>query len=119
MIIIKSKTLDRYAMTPEKLLEDPTISWAAKGLLTWVFGYSEGYQLHVNTIVKHFSKEGRDFVYSRFKELVEAGYMVNHQTKVKGEFSKGHWLASHEAMSADSWAEVIKNTDWDNVGDHS
>jgi hypothetical protein len=115
MIIIKSKTLDYYAMTPEKLLEDPTISWASKGLLTWVCSHSAGYQLHVSTIVKHFSKEGRDFVYARFKELVEAGYMVKYQTNVRGEFGKVHWLASHDAMPEDSWADAIKNTDWDEV----
>lgn len=70
---IKKKT-NPYVMLDKSLLEDKSLSWKAKGLLSYLLSRPEDWKVKVKHLVNQ-STDGRDAVYSILKELRNAGYI--------------------------------------------
>lgn len=71
-----------YLVINKYPINDPNISWRAKGVLAYLLSKPDGWQVREQDIVNH-AKDGRDAVRATIKELVRAGY-VQKQRKVDG-----------------------------------
>lgn len=76
---------------------DYRISWRARGLLTELLSYPEGYETTVDELVKKAKRsggnvEGRDAMRKAARELKDVGYIV--ETRYQNEL--GHWITEQE-----------------------
>lgn len=72
-------------------LEDMSISLRAKGLLAYCLSKPDGWKFYPRQMAKVL-KEGRDAIYSTFNELIESGYLIRQQQKVKGKFQQNTFM---------------------------
>ena len=73
MTIYLHKTDDPFARIPKDLLNDKSLSWKAKGILSYLLGKKQGWKAQVQDIVNH-GADGEEAVRSGLKELRTAGY---------------------------------------------
>lgn len=59
---------------------DSRISWAAKGLLTYLIGKPDDWRIQITDLINRASN-GRDSVMTIINELIEAGYMRREQER--------------------------------------
>jgi hypothetical protein len=91
-----------YVMLNKKFLNDPSLSLKAKGLLAYCLSKSDGWQFKVSQMVTVL-KEGRDSLYSAFKELTSGGYCIVHQIRDKnGKFLKSDFILYEEPQLPDA-----------------
>lgn len=93
MILRISKRSDPFARVDRRILSDPRLSWKAKGILAYLLGHSNDWQVRVTDIIKR-STDGRDAVYSAMKELREIGYAELAQIRKGGKFIGKEWTVS-------------------------
>lgn len=62
-----------YVVLHKSALENPRLSFKAKGLWAYCLSRPDNWEFHVSHL-KTVSKEGEDAVYSALKELIEEGY---------------------------------------------
>jgi hypothetical protein len=92
MLVRTSKDKDHpYVMLNKTFLEDQNLSLKAKGLLAYCMCKPDGWQFHI-TQMAEVLKEGRDAIYSAFKELIKFGYCVRKQERVKGQYDNGEYV---------------------------
>jgi len=77
---------DRFATTPNSLLNNPNISLRAKGLFAFIQGKPDKWRFSAERIALE-NKEGVQSVRSALQELEEFGFLQRVKTKNK----KGHW----------------------------
>lgn len=80
MSIIRVQKTERYSIISNEVLNDPKLSYKAKGLLCYLLSKPDTWNIQVNQLVKA-SKDGRDAVYATIKELGEAGYIIKEVIK--------------------------------------
>lgn len=81
-----------YVLINKHFLEDQTISLKAKGLLAYCMSKPTDWKFNIYHLTGDL-KEGRDAVYSGFKELIDAGYCVRAQNREdKGHFGKSDYI---------------------------
>jgi len=86
MSIIKiKKRCNPYVQIDKGCLNDPLLSWQAKGLLCYLLSKPEDWKPSVKEIYGH-STNGRDAVYGIIEELTNSGYIVKEAVKEKGRF---------------------------------
>src|SRR5690606_13854766 len=86
MPILKVFKTEQYATISNQLLNDPSLSLRAKGLLCYLISKPANWNVNVNHL-NSVCKEGKDAIYSTINELVDAGYIVRVKTKdPKGKF---------------------------------
>jgi hypothetical protein len=80
-----------YVMINKKGLEDVNMSWAAKGLWSYLMSRPDDWEIsiaHLSSIYK-FKGGGEKAIYSLLNELIEEGYCIRTQPKnSKGVFEK-------------------------------
>lgn len=74
-----------YVMINKAALQDPNLSWKAKGLLAYLLSLPDDWQIYESELVNH-AKDGRDGTRAAIKELVDAGFI--HRKRLRDE--KGH-----------------------------
>ena len=77
---------DRFASTPNSLLNNPNISLRAKGLFAFIQGKPDKWRFSAERISLE-NKEGVQSVRSALQELEELGFLQ----RVKTKNNKGHW----------------------------
>lgn len=77
---------DRFASTPNSLLNNPNISLRAKGLFAFIQGKPDKWHFSAERIALE-NKEGVQSVRSALQELEEFGFLQ----RVKTKNNKGHW----------------------------
>ena len=89
MIIRTRKDKDNpYVIINKKFLNNPELSWQAKGLLSYLLSLPDDWEINVQDL-KNRSKNGRDSTNGIIKELINQGYIVKEQPKdSKGKFEK-------------------------------
>jgi len=60
--------------------KDDRISWAAKGVMTYLIGKPDDWEVNVKDLIKRASN-GRDAVYGIINELIDAGYIEREQAR--------------------------------------
>ena len=84
------KGLQEYGRTPNRLLNDKSISLKAKGLFAFIESKPDNWDFSVRSLAS-LLKEGRDSVGEALKELEEFGYI----TRSKYQDSSGHWCVRY------------------------
>lgn len=70
----------RYAVTPNELVNNPEISFKAKGLFSFIQSKPEDWDFSAKTISEQ-SREGVDSISEGLRELERAGYLVRSKFK--------------------------------------
>ena len=90
--IIQVKRIEKFTVVRNSLLEDENLSWAAKGLHSYLVGRSDNWKIYVSQLSKIYKGKGRgnkrDAVKSCIKELRDQGYI----TYTKTRNSSGKWV---------------------------
>jgi hypothetical protein len=79
-IIIRATHRDQAFTIDQRTIEDETLSWAARGLLSYLLSRPDGWTLRVEELCE-CGDLGRDGIYSLLNELREAGYMTYEQER--------------------------------------
>lgn len=105
--IKKAKQKNNYTIVPNAPLKDPKLSWKAKGLLVYLLSMSEDWEVYKKDLSNR-SKDGYDSTDSAFKELENAGYIINEGPvrNNEGVFSGNEYTVYTEPQN--------KTTDGDN-----
>jgi hypothetical protein len=86
--VIRVKKLhSNFVIMDKGFLENPDLSWKAKGILAYLLSKPDNWKVIVKDIVNH-AKEGKTAVYSGLNELKEAGYYVKRPIRD----DKGHFI---------------------------
>ena len=73
-----------YVMINKSCLNDTNLSWAAKGLHSYLLSLPDDWEIYVDELIKHTSA-GRDHTYRVVNELLEHGYMEKVQYRCEGK----------------------------------
>ena len=79
---IKNKD-NPYVMINKLGIQDPNLSWAAKGLLAYLLSLPDDWKIYVKELVNHTSG-GRDHTYTVIRQLLNSGYMEKVEYRYKG-----------------------------------
>lgn len=99
----------------KRISEDPRLSWAARGLLIFLLGKPDHWEVSTGHLIKQTSesgkKSGRDGVLAILKELITCGYVIRTtHRKEGGEFGGYDYLVS-ETPKPENPAPVAPDTD--------
>lgn len=86
MAVIRISHQENYVVINKTVLEDPHLSFKAKGLWAYCMSRPNHWEFHVRHLAT-VSQDKRDGVYSAIKELELRGYVRKVQKKVKGKFA--------------------------------
>lgn len=88
-----------FGWAPRALIEDPNISWRAKGLYTYLNSRPPGWQINPKDLTAR-SSEGRDATRNAVRELRDAGWLVISRRREGGKFAGRAWtlIASLQAV---------------------
>lgn len=78
MSILRNLNRERFTVIDNELLEDATLSWDAKGLLTFLLSKPDGWEIN-QTHIERSGTAGKYKVRKMFKELYDAGYLEQRQ----------------------------------------
>lgn len=86
MSVIKiQKRESPYIMVDKGPLDDNRLSWKAKGILVYLVGKPNDWEVKVADLINK-SSDGRDSVYAGIEELIKLGYMTSQKVRDKGRF---------------------------------
>lgn len=85
MSVIRVNHQKDYVVINKKVLEDPVLSFKAKGLWAYCMSRPDHWQFHVSHL-STVSKDGEDAIYSALKELEKNGYLKKVQKNENGKF---------------------------------
>ncbi len=109
MILRIQKRESPYVQIDKRPLEDPRISWRAKGILAYLLSKPDGWSVRMENVLKH-GTEGRDAVASAMKELQSAGYAwIATSRNPDGSLAGKTWIISEEPRCPEK--PVISGTD--------
>ncbi len=78
-----------YVMIDKRPVDNPALSFKAKGILTYLMSRPDGWEVSVADLINH-STDGEDSVRSGLKELRDAGHMKYTKMRNKGRITG--WL---------------------------
>lgn len=80
-----------YVMVDRRPIDNPNLSYRAKGVLTYLLSRPDGWEVNIGDLVNH-GIEGRDALRATLSELREAGHLLYQQEREAGRFSTGKIL---------------------------
>ena len=88
-----------FYLLDKRIADDKRLSWAARGLLIFLLGKPDHWQVSVEHLRKETSDSakptGRDGVYSILSELIEAGYVTRVQSRTDaGRMAEAEYIVS-------------------------
>lgn len=83
--VIKDKN-NPYVMVNKTPIQDPNLSWKAKGILVYLLSLPDDWQIYETELEKH-ATDGLSSLKSGMKELINRGYVERNQFRN----SKGHF----------------------------
>lgn len=85
MIVRAPRPEGNFYILDKRISEDRRLSWAARGLLVYLLGKPDYWQVSPAALVAETAGSakatGRDGIYSLLNELIEAGYMTRQQAR--------------------------------------
>ena len=84
---IKTKKEKNYTVLDNTFIKDVSLSWKAKGLMTYFISLPDDWVIHLSEIEKH-ANDGMGSLRSAINELKEHGYLKAEQKKVNGKFAE-------------------------------
>lgn len=101
-MIHRRKKPSNYVQLDNRLLQDETLSWKAKGLLAYLLALPEDWQVNIADLTKR-STDGRDGTASGIKELVSAGYVFRERVTFRGRFEGYDYHVFEQPEYAEDW----------------
>lgn len=94
-IKVSHKTPDPFSRVSKKLLDDPDLSWGAKGVAAYLLGKPVNWCVQVRDIINH-GTEGETSIRNYLNELRRLGYAQydKHERKNYGKWGGGEWRIS-------------------------
>jgi DNA-binding MarR family transcriptional regulator len=86
-MIVKAKHKSNYFRMNNELIQDPSLSWAARGLLAYLLSLPEKWEVHLTELFTR-STDGRRATEAAIKELIKAGYVKKEQGENKRRNTK-------------------------------
>jgi len=86
-MIVKAKHTSDFFQMNNEAIQDPSLSWAAKGLLAYLLSLPDGWEVHLTELFKR-SVDGRRATEAAMKELVKVGYVEKKQGENKRRTTK-------------------------------
>ena len=86
-MIVKTKHKSDFFQMNNKPIQDPSLSWAAKGLLVYLISLPENWEVHLRDLFTR-SKDGRRPTEAAMNELITAGYVKKEQGESKRRDTK-------------------------------
>lgn len=88
-----------FYILDKAISEDPRLGWAARGLLVFLLGKPDHWQVSITHLVNQTreagKRSGRDAVYSILSELEGAGYITRRPRRAEGgEFTGTEYVVS-------------------------
>lgn len=80
MSIIRVQKNSNYSIISNVHLQDETLSWKAKGILSYLLSKPDNWQVYIAHL-KNQSTDGRDATASGIRELINAGYLSRDYTR--------------------------------------
>ena len=84
-----------FARVKKELLDDPHISFTAKGIMAYLLGKPDDWKLRVTDLINH-SSQGKHAIRAALAELRKTGYVHYQRQKIIGEL--GVWKACDSPM---------------------
>jgi hypothetical protein len=98
-LIIKSKLTEKFTTIPNSVLNDPNLSWKAKGILCKLLSNKSDWAVYKSQL-QQFSTDGRDSTTAGFNELVERGYIIAvRRHNDKGQFAGYDYVVYDEPIT--------------------
>lgn len=103
MSIVRSPRREsNFYVLDKRISEDKNLSWAARGLLIYLLGKPDHWNVSVealqNETASSIKPTRRDGVYSLINELMAAGYVKREKKRVGGAFTGYDYIVSEEAL---------------------
>ncbi len=97
--IFRSPHRERYTVIDNRILENASLSWAARGVLAYLLSRPDDWRVMVKELQRR-SELSRDGVYTLLRELKTAGYLhFKRQRAPGGLISKGVYVITEEPQS--------------------
>ena len=79
-MIVKNKNREKgcFFQMDNEAIQDPSLSWAAKGLLAYLISLPDEWDVHLRDLFKR-SADGRKPTNAAMNELIAAGYVKKEQ----------------------------------------
>lgn len=112
--VVKNKD-NPYVMIDRRPVDNPKLSFKAKGILTYLLSRPDGWEVSVSDLIKH-GAEGEAAIRSGLKELKEAGHMRYTQSRNQGRITG--WLIEvfEVPISPDGDFQDVEKQDVENRG---
>ncbi len=73
-----------FTQIPNVYARDRSLSWVARGILTWLMTHGDGFQITMAQLEQESWKEGREAVRGAVRELEKAGYLHRQIVRSRG-----------------------------------
>jgi hypothetical protein len=112
--VVKNKD-NPYVMIDRRPVDNPKLSYKAKGILTYLLSRPDGWEVSVADLIKH-GAEGEAAIRSGLKELKQVGHMKYTQARDQGRITG--WLIEvfEVPISPDRDFQDVENQDVENQG---
>lgn len=84
-----------FVMLRKEPLQDDSLSWKAKGILSYLLSLPDDWQIYETELIKH-SIDGRDSLKSGIAELLKAGYLTREPSRNEQGHFKGYKYKVYE-----------------------
>jgi hypothetical protein len=84
---VKTKKERNYTVLDNTFIQDASLSWKAKGLMTYLLSLPDDWEIHLSEIEKH-STDGKAALRSAINELKEHGYLMAEQKRKDNRFAE-------------------------------
>jgi hypothetical protein len=112
--VVKNKD-NPYVMVDRRPVDNPKLSFKAKGILTYLLSRPDGWEVSVSDLIRH-GIDGEASIRSGLKELKEAGHMKYTTARNQGRITG--WLIEvfEIPQSPDSDFQQVEKQDVENQG---
>ena len=105
--IYKIKSKDNFVIINRHLIENPQLSYEARGLLACMLAKPKDWVIYSSYFIKN-SPAGRDKVRRIFNELIKFGYLVKSEHRSeKGHYSSPQYTVHESPISSGSDVKIV------------
>lgn len=113
IIRVQKNKENPYLILNKECINDDRLTWAAKGLHTYLLSLPDNWTIYVNELINHTSA-GRDHTYSVIRELISFGYMQRFEYRYKGKVVDSYYVVYESAIEigalTKTMATIVKVT---------
>lgn len=112
MTKINKQSKGYFTITNNQLIRDDRLSWKARGIFTYLWSMSDGWDFKASEVAKHAS-DGKDSLNSGLKELEEYGYLSRQQKRDdNGKLDGFEWVLTDSPVIGKPAKNNPKNADF-------